>query len=49
MNYLKTTLLLAVLTAILVFACDALGGRSGAGTAFVFAGVMNFASYWFSD
>lgn len=49
MNYLKTTLLLAVLTAILIFAGDALGGRSGAVTALAFAGVMNFATYWFSD
>ncbi len=49
MNYLKTTLLLAVLTAILIFAGDALGGRSGAVTALVFAGIMNFVTYWFSD
>ncbi|MBI5892550.1 MAG: zinc metalloprotease HtpX [Deltaproteobacteria bacterium] len=49
MNYFKTTMLLAVLTAILIFAGDALGGRSGAITALVFAGVMNFATYWFSD
>lgn len=49
MNYLKTTILLAVLTAILVFFGDMLGGRNGAVTALVFAGVMNFFAYWFSD
>ncbi|MEK7688702.1 MAG: zinc metalloprotease HtpX, partial [Deltaproteobacteria bacterium] len=49
MNYLKTTMLLAALTAILVFAGDALGGRGGATTALVFAGIVNFGAYWFSD
>ena len=49
MNFLKTTVLLAVLTAILVFAGDALGGRGGATMALVFAGIMNFGAYWFSD
>ncbi len=49
MNFLKTTILLAALTAILVFAGDALGGRGGATTALVFAGIMNFGAYWFSD
>ncbi|MEK6600088.1 MAG: zinc metalloprotease HtpX [Deltaproteobacteria bacterium] len=49
MNYLKTTMLIAALTAILVFAGDALGGRGGATTALVFAGIMNFGAYWFSD
>ncbi len=49
MNYLKTTVLLAVLSALLVFFGSALGGRQGAITALVFAGLMNFISYWFSD
>ena len=49
MNFLRTTILLAVLTAILVFAGDALGGRGGATMALVFAGIMNFGVYWFSD
>ena len=49
MNFLKTTVLLAVLTAILIFAGDALGGRGGATMALVFAGIMNFGAYWFSD
>lgn len=49
MNYLKTAVLLAVLTALLVFFGDLLGGRQGAITALIFAGVMNFVTYWFSD
>jgi len=49
MNYFKTAILLAVLTAIFVFIGDLLGGRQGAVIALVIAGVMNFASYWFSD
>ena len=49
MNYLKTAVLLAVLSAILIFFGDALGGRQGALVALVFAGFMNFFSYWFSD
>ena len=49
MNFLRPTILLAVLTAILVFAGDALGGRGGATMALVFAGIMNFGVYWFSD
>lgn len=49
MNFFKTTILLAALTALLVFAGDALGGRNGAVMALVIAGVMNFVSYWWSD
>ncbi|MDP2689505.1 MAG: zinc metalloprotease HtpX [Deltaproteobacteria bacterium] len=49
MSYLKTAVLLAVLTAILIFFGDALGGRQGAVIALVFAGVMNFTTYWWSD
>lgn len=49
MNFFKTTILMAALTALLVFAGDAIGGRSGAATALVIAGVMNFVTYWFSD
>lgn len=49
MSYVKTAVLLAVLTAILVFFGDLLGGRQGAVIALVFAGVMNFATYWWSD
>ena len=49
MNYMKTAVLLAALTALLVFFGDALGGRNGATIALVLAGLMNFVSYWWSD
>ena len=49
MNALRTGLLLSVLTVLLVFIGQLLGGSSGATTAFVFALVMNLGSYWFSD
>jgi len=48
-NVFKTALLLAVLTALLVLLGGALGGRQGMLIALVFAAVMNFASYWWSD
>jgi heat shock protein HtpX len=48
-NMLKTAVLLAVLTAMLVVLGGALGGRQGMMIAFVFALVMNAASYWYSD
>jgi len=49
MNYIKTAALLAVLTALLVLLGNVIGGRNGATIALMFAGVMNFVSYWFSD
>ncbi len=49
MNIFKTTVLLVCLTLLLVWVGGMLGGRSGMMTAFVFAVVMNFVSYWFSD
>ncbi len=49
MSYVKTTILLAGLAALLIFSGAALGGRSGAIIGLVFAGVMNFGTYWFSD
>jgi len=49
MNTFRTTILLAVLTALLVWIGDMLGGRQGAVIALVIAGGMNFFSYWFSD
>ena len=48
-NVFKTGLLLAVLTAMLVLLGGALGGQQGMLIAFVFAVVMNFASYWWCD
>jgi heat shock protein HtpX len=49
MNGLRTTILLALLTAILVWAGGMFGGQQGAVIAFLIAGVMNFISYWYSD
>jgi heat shock protein HtpX len=49
MNRLRTTILLAVLTALVVWIGDMFGGPNGAVIALVLAGVMNFFSYWFSD
>ncbi len=49
MNAVRTTILLAVLTALLVWIGDMLGGRQGAIIALLLAGGMNFFSYWFSD
>jgi heat shock protein HtpX len=48
-NVFKTALLLAVLTAMLILIGGAIGGRHGMLIAFVFALVMNLASYWWSD
>jgi heat shock protein HtpX len=48
-NTLKTTLLLAALTGLLVIVGGVLGGNSGMLLGFVIAVVMNFGSYWFSD
>jgi heat shock protein HtpX len=48
-NTLKTFILLAGLTALLLAIGSALGGRSGLMIALVFAAVMNFVGYWFSD
>ncbi len=49
MNTLRTTFLMALLTVLLLLAGGAMGGRNGMTMALVMAGVMNFASYWFSD
>jgi heat shock protein HtpX len=49
MNTFRTTILLALLTALLIWIGDMLGGRQGAVIALVIAGAMNFFSYWFSD
>jgi heat shock protein HtpX len=42
-------MLMALMTALLVFVGNLLGGQSGMIMAFVIAIVMNFGSYWFSD
>ncbi|HII93073.1 MAG TPA: zinc metalloprotease HtpX [Methanosarcina sp.] len=48
-NMLKTTILLAFLTGLLVLIGDHFGGTSGMIIAFLFAVIMNFGSYWYSD
>ncbi len=47
-NQVKTGLLLIILTVLLVF-LGSLFGREGAIFAFIFAGLMNFFAYFFSD
>jgi heat shock protein HtpX len=46
---IKTTLLLAVLTGVLIWIGGMAGGRGGMFVAFLLAVVMNAGSYWFSD
>jgi heat shock protein HtpX len=48
-NTFKTALLLTLLSGLLLLIGELLGGRSGLMIAFVFAIVLNFGSYWFSD
>ena len=48
-NVVKTTLLLGVMTGLFLVLGQVLGGGPGMVTGFVFAVVMNFGSYWFSD
>src|ERR671936_993333 len=47
-NTLKTTILLAALTALFIAIGGVLGGRGGMVIAFLFAIVMNLGAYWFS-
>jgi heat shock protein HtpX len=49
MNYVKTAMLLAVLTAIFVALGGLVGGGTGMLIAFIVAMGMNFFSYWNSD
>jgi heat shock protein HtpX len=48
-NRIRTTLLLAVMTAVILVIGQLLGGRQGMIIALIFAAGMNFFSYWFSD
>jgi len=48
-NWFKTTLLLGVMTALIVFVGGLFGGKQGMILAFVLAMGMNFFSYWYSD
>ncbi len=48
-NLIKTGVLLAALTSLVVLIGGAVGGQQGMLIAFVLAIAMNFGSYWFSD
>jgi len=48
-NLVKTGVLLAALTVLVVLIGGALGGQQGMLMAFILAMVVNFGSYWFSD
>ena len=49
MNVLKTGFLLSVLTVLLVFIGQLIGGTQGAAVAFGIGLLINLVSYWFSD
>ena len=49
MNNFKTFLLMLALTVLFILVGSAIGGKNGAIYAFVFAAIMNFFAYWFSD
>jgi heat shock protein HtpX len=49
MNRMKTLALLSMLTALLVWAGQALGGQAGLALALGMAALMNIGAYWFSD
>ena len=48
-NQIKTTVLLAILTAIILWIGQLFGGKQGMIIALIFAAGMNFFSYWYSD
>lgn len=48
-NGLKTVLLLGLLSGLFLFVGELYGGQQGLVIAFLFAALMNFVSYWFSD
>jgi heat shock protein HtpX len=48
-NVFKTTILLTVMTLLFMLVGQALGGQRGMFMALIFAAVMNFISYFFSD
>ena len=49
MNTIKTGLLLALLTGLLISAGSFFGGVRGMGLMFIVSMAINFFSYWFSD
>jgi heat shock protein HtpX len=48
-NQIKTTLLLAMMTGVILLIGQLLGGSQGMFIALIFAAGMNFFSYWYSD
>jgi len=48
-NSVKTALLLGALTGLLMLVGGLIGGKGGVYIAFIFAVILNFGSYWFSD
>ncbi|MFH1642770.1 MAG: zinc metalloprotease HtpX [Nanoarchaeota archaeon] len=48
-NQFKTVILLGLLTALFLWVGNLVGGPSGLTIAIIFAVVMNFGSFWFSD
>ena len=48
-SQLKTLMLMAALSAVLIFMGGAIGGQQGIMFALVFALIMNVGSYWYSD
>jgi len=48
-NMIRTTVLLAGLTGLLLLIGGLVGGRSGMFLALIFSFVMNFGAYWYSD
>jgi heat shock protein HtpX len=48
-NGVKTALLLGLMSGLLLALGEVLGGANGLVIAFIFAAIMNFGSYWFSD
>jgi heat shock protein HtpX len=49
MNQFKTFFLMLILTVLLVLVGSVIGGRNGAIYFFIFAALINFVTYWFSD
>jgi heat shock protein HtpX len=49
MNHIRVVMLLALLTAIMLWIGQALAGSSGLIMALLLAGIMNLCAFWFSD
>ncbi len=48
-NRMRTTILLALLTGVIIWIGGFIGGKAGMVVALLIAGGMNFFSYWYSD